>query len=296
MNRAGWKSASAILVAALTTGAGLSVINMAGAAVAGATASGAAVTGAVTGAASGPAVTGAASGAAVTGAAGSDRLAGYRHQRVDWGDCRQDVGDEAGGELDRAGARCAEITVPLDYTRPGGRAITIAMSRLAATDTANRIGVLLLNTGGPGAPGRTDVLPVRDWMGDVGARYDLIGMDPRFVGRSTPLDCGWPTGTWTRSAGPDRAGFDRVVKFERDLAERCARSQPDLLPYASTRNTARDMDLIRAVLGAPKLSYLGYSYGTYLGAVYAQLFPERAGRMVLDSAVDPQRYGPEAAA
>ncbi|WP_238005939.1 alpha/beta fold hydrolase [Dactylosporangium sp. AC04546] len=117
-------------------------------------------------------------------------------------------------------------------------------------------------------------------------------MDPRFVGRSTPLDCDWPVGTWSRAGGPDRESFQRTAVFEADLARRCAARQGGLLPYATTRNTARDIDAIRAALAEPTLSYFGYSYGTYLGAVYAQMFPTRAGRMVLDSAVDPSRYGP----
>ncbi|MDG9673230.1 alpha/beta hydrolase [Micromonospora sp. DH14] len=223
--------------------------------------------------------------------ADADGLQGYERQRLIWHTCQRGAVDQAGAELDQAGATCTELTVPLDYAHPGGRSITLALSRLSATDTTRRVGVLMLNTGGPGAPARSDVLPIRQWLGDVGATFDLIGLDPRFVGRSTPLDCGWPTGTWTRSAGPDRATFDRLTAFERDLAARCASRNADVLPHVSTRNTARDMDLLRAVLGEQKLSYLGYSYGTYLGAVYTQMFPERADRIVLDSAVDPSSYG-----
>ncbi|MET8122284.1 alpha/beta hydrolase [Micromonospora sp. NPDC005189] len=231
--------------------------------------------------------------AAVAGSArvDADGLSSYERQRLHWHTCQRGAADQAGAELDRAGATCTELTVPLDYARPGGSTITLALSRLAATDTTRRVGVLLLNTGGPGAPAMSDVLPIRQWMGDVGARFDLVGLDPRFVGRSTPLNCGWPTGTWTRSAGPDQATFDRLTTFERDLAVRCARRNASVLPHVTTRNTARDMDLLRAVLGEQKLSYLGYSYGTYLGAVYTQMFPERADRVVLDSAVDPASYG-----
>ncbi|MEU8087182.1 alpha/beta hydrolase [Micromonospora sp. NPDC049101] len=221
----------------------------------------------------------------------ADDLSGYERQRLSWHACQRGSADQAGAELDQAGATCTELTVPLDYARPGGSTITLALSRLAATDTERRVGVLLLNTGGPGAPGMSDVLPIRQWTGDVGARFDLVGLDPRFVGRSTPLDCGWPTGTFTRSAAPGRASFDRLTSFERDLAARCARRSGALLPHATTRNTARDMDLLRAVLGESKLSYLGYSYGTYLGAVYTQMFPRRVDRVVLDSAVDPESYG-----
>lgn len=113
-------------------------------------------------------------------------------------------------------------------------------------------------------------------------------MDPRFVGRSTPLDCGWPTGSPFRSAGADRQGFGQIAEIESELAALCADRHADV----STRDTARDMDVIRAVLGEERLSYLGISYGTYLGAVYTQMFPGRADRIVLDSAVDPDGYGP----
>ncbi|GAB2595779.1 alpha/beta hydrolase [Streptomyces capparidis] len=219
-------------------------------------------------------------------------LAEHHRQRVDWTDCRQGPDDELGAGLHRAGARCAKVTVPLDYTRPKGRTIEIAVSRLPAADPARRIGALVLNHGGPGEPTLGMPLETRTHLGRVGARYDLIGVDPRFVGRSTPLDCGWPVGLWLRSAGTDRAGFDRQVAFHKDLAERCARRHGDVLPHVTTRNTARDMDIVRAVLGERRISYLGYSYGAQLGAVYAQMFPGRTDRMVLDSAGDPRRWGP----
>ncbi|MGP4024150.1 alpha/beta hydrolase [Actinomadura sp. 3N407] len=216
----------------------------------------------------------------------------YYDQQVTWTDCRQISDDEVGALLDQANARCAQVTVPLDYTRPGGPTIRIALSRLAAADPARRIGTLMLNHGGPAEPTLGMPLETRTYMGEVSARYDLIGMDPRFVGRSTPLDCQWPAGIWIRSAGTDRAGYDRQVAFQRDLAERCARRHGDVLPYVTTRNTARDMDVVRAVLGKRRISYLGYSYGAYLGAVYAQMFPGRTDRMVLDSAGDPRQWGP----
>jgi pimeloyl-ACP methyl ester carboxylesterase len=209
-----------------------------------------------------------------------------------WHGCRTGSGDEVGAELDRAHAQCAELTVPLDYARPDGPTITVAMSRLAATDRAGRLGTLMINTGGPGGSAIGDVLPLREWLGEVGDRYDLIGMDPRFVGRSTPLDCGWPAGTWIRGGGPDRRDFDRTAAFEADLARRCGARHGDVLPHVTTRNTARDMDAVRAALGEEKVSYIGYSYGTYLGAVYTQMFPARVDRLVMDSVVDPDGYGP----
>ncbi|MEU7458689.1 alpha/beta hydrolase [Streptosporangium roseum] len=213
---------------------------------------------------------------------------------LDWKPCAQGPDDASGRELDRAGARCAELTVPLDHSRPGGRTIKLALSRLPATDRAHRIGTMVLNSGGPGESTLGMPLQTRAAMKDVAARYDLVGLDPRFVGRSTPLDCGWPIGLWLRSAGPTRARFDHQVAVQRDLAERCARRHADVLPYANTRDTARDIDLVRRVLGERRISFLGYSYGSYLGAVYAQMFPGRTDRVVLDSAGDPNKWGPRA--
>ncbi|GAA2729054.1 alpha/beta hydrolase [Actinocorallia aurantiaca] len=236
----------------------------------------------------------AASGAAALATADdpSPGLTAYYDQHVTWTGCRQGSDDETGADLDRAGARCAKVTVPLDYTRPAGRTIEIAVSRLPAADPSRRIGVLVLNQGGPAEPTLSMPLQTREYMDGTAARYDLVGVDPRFVGRSEPIDCGWPTGIWIRSAGTDRAGFDRQVAFQKDLAERCSRRHGDVLPYATTRNTARDMDVVRAVLGERRISYLGYSYGAYLGAVYTQMFPGRTDRVVLDSAGDPSRYSP----
>lgn len=213
---------------------------------------------------------------------------------LDWKPCAQGPDDALGRELDQAGARCAELIVPLDHSRPGGRTIKLALSRVPATDRAHRIGTMVLNSGGPGESTLGMPLRTRAAMKDVAARYDLVGLDPRFVGRSTPLDCGWPIGLWLRSAGPTRARFDHQVAVQRDLAERCARRHADVLPYANTRDTARDIDLVRRVLGERRISFLGYSYGSYLGAVYTQMFPGRTDRVVLDSAGDPNKWGPRA--
>lgn len=230
-----------------------------------------------------------ATGAGSVRAATDDGLDRFRSQSIAWHGCRLGPGDDVGKELDAAGVECAELRVPLDYTRPGGRRITVAISRLKAADPAGRRGILVSNPGGPGGAGL--IMPLILAGSGFAARYDLIGMDPRFVGRSTPINCGWPVSTWLSGAGPDRAGFDRSTALARDLAARCGSTNKDVLPYASTRNTARDMDVIRAALGADRMSYFGWSYGTYLGAVYLQLFPGRADRFVLDSAVDPEVFG-----
>lgn len=229
---------------------------------------------------------------ATSAAARPDPLARFHGQHLDWRACALGADDELGRSLDAAGADCADVTVPLDYTDPGGRTITVALSRLKANDTAHRIGPLLLNDGGPAGPGLHMPLTTSEVMGDVADRYDLIGMDPRFVGRSTPLDCGWDLGSaLLRSAGADRAAYRDEVAVARELAARCERAHGDVLPYVTTRNTARDMDVIRAALREDALSYLGYSYGGYLGQVYTQLFPGRTDRMVLDG-VNPRGATP----
>ncbi|CAM5441595.1 Alpha/beta hydrolase OS=Streptomyces alboniger OX=132473 GN=CP975_33185 PE=3 SV=1 [Streptomyces alboniger] len=222
----------------------------------------------------------------------ADPLARYHHQRLAWKSCLLGPDDETGRELQQAGAQCADVTVPLNYDAPDGRTITVAISRIRATDTARRVGPLLLNGGGPGGQTIGDPPWVRTSMKQVGERYDVVGVDPRFVGRSTPLDCEWPTGSFIRGPGADRAGFDRAAAFAEELARRCRTNEGDVLPYVTTRNTARDMDVIRAALGERRISYLGYSYGSYLGQVYATMFPGRTDRVVLDGVVAPDRYGP----
>ncbi|MFF2923177.1 alpha/beta hydrolase [Streptomyces celluloflavus] len=225
-------------------------------------------------------------GAAASGT-GLDR---YYHQRIDWRSCVLGPDDAPGRELEKAGARCADVTVPLDYTDPKGRTLTVAISRIKATDTRHRVGPLLLNPGGPGGSGLAVPALIRPAMKEAGALYDLVGMDPRFVGRSNALDCGWSVGPSFRSAGPDRASFERQVAFQKGLADKCRATNGKVLPYITTRNTARDMDVIRGALGERKLSYLGFSYGTYLGTAYTQMFPGRYDRVVLDGALDPSRY------
>ncbi|MFB7915763.1 alpha/beta hydrolase [Streptomyces sp. NPDC056061] len=226
------------------------------------------------------------------GAMSTPGLGRFHHQRLDWHTCTTGPDDTTGQDLDKAGAQCADVTVPLDYTAPRGRTITVAISRLKATDTRHRIGTLLFNPGGPGSSAIGLAPLIRTVMKEAGARYDIIGMDPRFVGRSTPLNCGWPVGTTLFSAGVGRAGFDRQVAFQKDLADKCRATNASVLPHITTRNTARDMDVVRDALGERKISYLGISYGTYLGTVYTQMFPGRYDRVVLDGALDPRRYNP----
>jgi pimeloyl-ACP methyl ester carboxylesterase len=233
-----------------------------------------------------------------TAHAGLDR---FEPRTIAWHTCETGPDDQLGAQLDAVGAKCGAVTVPLDYRAPDGRTISVAVARRPATDAAHRLGTLFVNTGGPG-PSRDGVTIIA--QGDpefaphgapaLAARYDLVGVDPRFFGLSAPLECGWPSDLalhYTQFATPDRQSFDASVAIARNLASRCA-NHADLLPFASTRDIARDIDLVRAALGVEKISYLGWSYGTYLGAVYLQLFPNRVNGIVLDSALDPTTYGP----
>ncbi|MFB6615230.1 alpha/beta hydrolase [Streptomyces sp. NPDC085524] len=186
--------------------------------------------------------------------------------------------------------QCASLKVPLDHDRPEGRQISLALTRVPHTAATSQ-GPLLVNPGGPGGSGRglagfvASALPK-----EVAAQYDVIGFDPRGVGKSEPsLDCG--AGHFAtvrpdsvpRDAATERANLKRVRSF----AESCGTKHADVLPYIGTVAAARDIEVLRGALGAERISYFGYSYGTYLGAVYAKLHPTRVHRLVLDSVVDP---------
>ncbi|MEU0925178.1 alpha/beta hydrolase [Streptomyces malaysiensis] len=219
-------------------------------------------------------------GAAPAAATGS-ALDQYVEQKPKWQRCEADLPAEY---------QCATIKVPLDYRIPGGKRIDMAISRIKSTAPNQRHGVLLANPGGPGGPGLDMPMLMKESLPESARqKYDLIGFDPRGVGRSTPVTCGLEPEeeNWLRPY--KEATFDKDVAWARDVARKCREKSGATLKHITTRNTARDMDLLRAVLGEKKVSYFGYSYGTYLGAVYTQMFPGRADRFVLDSAVDPAR-------
>ncbi|MEJ8670342.1 alpha/beta hydrolase [Streptomyces sp. MS1.AVA.1] len=231
-----------------------------------------------------PALAPATASAASTSSAASaaaNPLSQYLEQKPAWHRCDREM---------PATFQCATIKVPLDYNRPSGKKLDLAISRLKTSTKQERRGVLLLNPGGPGGPG-VDMpqFMASELPKSVKAKYDLVGFDPRGIGQSSPVSCGL-TPEQANSERPYKAAtFAKDVKWARTVAEKCDAKQGDKLRHITTRNTARDMDVIRAVLGEKKISYLGYWYGTYLGAVYTQMFPKRSDRFVLDSAVDPAR-------
>ncbi|UPT46791.1 MULTISPECIES: alpha/beta hydrolase [Streptomyces] len=206
--------------------------------------------------------------------------------QVKWGQCPDDVVAEAAPTV----LQCATVPVPLDYAEPEGEQIDLTVSRLAATNPDKRRGVLMLNPGGPGGSGLalSALLVAQGLPGSVTDRYDLIGMDTRGIGHSTPVSCGFTTDSPYYSNVPPYAVDDAAVTAQAKVAEQAAKQCADndddgRLRHLTTANTARDLDRIRAALGEEKTSYLGYSYGTALGAAYASMFPERSDRLVLDS-------------
>ncbi|MFF7158541.1 alpha/beta fold hydrolase [Streptomyces sp. NPDC008139] len=206
-----------------------------------------------------------------------------------WGPCPKEA---AAPRLE-----CATLQVPLNYSQPDGRQIEIAVSRLASDQPSKRRGVLFTNPGGPGAAGLIypAALAALGMPKEVVDSYDLIGFDPRGAGRSSPVTCDLTAEQQERGAFPtyarSAADVTREATYARTVARQCTGSRSAwMLPHTTTANTARDMDRIRAALGERKISYLGASYGTSLGSVYATLFPTRGDRILLDSNLGPQGY------
>lgn len=188
------------------------------------------------------------------------------------------------------GFGCTEIRVPRDYAAPTSGYLNISLIRAAATEPDQKIGSLLLNPGGPGASG---VEFVRNGLSSfpeaLRERFDIIGFDPRGVNSSTAIRCiDNLDGHDALDPSPDDAAeLTALVEAAREYAEACARRNDTTLAYLSTDAVARDMDLIRASVGDDKLTYLGFSYGTLIGVLYADLFPDRIRAMALDGAIDP---------
>jgi pimeloyl-ACP methyl ester carboxylesterase len=191
-----------------------------------------------------------------------------------------------------AGLECASLQVPLNYADPGGRKITLALSMVPATaPAASQQGVMLVNPGGPGEPGRALAGDVAAGISpQVAATYDIVGFDPRGVAGSSPVlscDPGFFNGARPNYIPANAAAEQVLISRAKTYAADCEQRFGWFLPYETTVNTARDMDQIRKAFGVAQITYYGFSYGTYLGQVYGTLFPTRVRRMVLDSTVDP---------
>ncbi|MFJ4715304.1 alpha/beta hydrolase [Streptomyces sp. NPDC088785] len=209
---------------------------------------------------------------------------------IDWQDCPADWGFAKP-------IQCGYVSVPLDYAKPFGKQIKLAVDRAASTGTkGERQGALVYNPGGPGGSGMrfpTRVTTKNPLWTKTSKAYDFVGFDPRGVGHSAPISCVDPQEFVKAPKAdpvPDSEADKRAQrKLAKEYADGCYEKSGATLPFMTTPNTARDLDVIRAALGEKKLNYLGVSYGTYLGAVYGTLFPGHVRRMIVDSVVDPDR-------
>ncbi|MFF8635680.1 alpha/beta hydrolase [Streptomyces pilosus] len=206
---------------------------------------------------------------------------------LDWGRCK------ASGEEPAPGGdwQCATLQVPLDWAKPDGPTIGLALIRAKATGD-DRLGSLLFNFGGPGGSGVSMMPSYAPAVSALHERYDLVSWDPRGVAASEGVRCrddeDIQAAESTVDGTPDTPAEERAyLRDAADFGKGCQESAGDLMAHVSTTDTARDMDRIRQVLGDDRLNYFGISYGTELGGVYAHLFPEKVGRLTLDAVVDP---------
>ncbi|PTM95897.1 MULTISPECIES: alpha/beta hydrolase [unclassified Streptomyces] len=208
-------------------------------------------------------------------------LSAYYGQKLSWRSCGV------------PGFQCATMRAPLDYDRPDGGDVRLAVARKKATGKGKPLGSLLVN---PGGPGGSAIEYLQQYAGigypaQVRARYDMVAVDPRGVARSEPVECldgrQMDAYTQTDTTPDDKGETGQLVGAYTKFAQGCRQHSAKLLRHVSTVEAARDMDILRAALGESKLTYVGASYGTFLGATYAGLFPGRVGRMVLDGAMDP---------
>lgn len=208
-----------------------------------------------------------------------EALQDFYSQEVVWEPCEEDS------------FLCATVEVPLDYEDPGRQSIELSVILAEAGGTPE--GTVLVNPGGPGGSGYATVRDSLEGITTARLRgeFNIMGFDPRGVGRSTPVDClsdkevDEARAEITDPSTP--AGLEEARASAAEYADACAETSGELLGFVDTESAARDMDILRAVAGDPKLNYLGFSYGTFLGATYAELFPENVGRLVLDGGIDP---------
>ena len=215
-----------------------------------------------------------------------DALRPFYSQSADWSEC--------------GAFECSSIRAPLDYDKPAGRSITLSMLMRPANNQGDKVGALFVNPGGPGVSGieyarLSEVL----FRAPILESYDIIGWDPRGVGESTAIACmtDEETDTLLQADGTpdDAAEVDQLIRLNSRFTQGCKSDDAPLIPEIGTFNSARDMDLLRASVSEQRLNYFGASYGTELGAIYADLFPQRVGRMVLDAALDPAVSGSDLA-
>ncbi|MCC4308441.1 alpha/beta hydrolase [Alcanivorax marinus] len=236
------------------------------------------------------------------GAVPPDPLAGYRQQTLDWQPCDPSIlGSPEGlpAELEDR-VRCAQVRAPMDYRAPRRGEVTLAVMKVAAEEPARKLGALFFNPGGPGVDGlglashfgalwtgADPATPGGALRREMSKRYDLIGFSPRGTGASSALSCeSNELYRPARFASDDRSADNiEALLYNAGLKARTCLKNP-LARYINTEQTVHDLDLMRGLLGDPRLNYIGYSYGTWLGAWYAARYPHRVGRMLLDSSMD----------
>ncbi|MFC0599649.1 alpha/beta hydrolase [Streptomyces palmae] len=212
-------------------------------------------------------------------------------QQLRWHSCSAPTPAQGGGDAPGDAWECATLKAPLDYAKPGGDTIDLALIRTKAKDSKKRIGSLIFNFGGPGGSGIPTLPGFAEDYANLNSRYDLVSFDPRGVGESEGVRCLDDKDLdayFAVDGSPDDAAEEKTAEENnKKYNDACRQNSGRVLPYVDTVSAARDMDLMREVLGDKKLYYFGISYGTELGGVYAHLFPKNVGRSVLDAVVDP---------
>lgn len=225
----------------------------------------------------------------VTMPAPSESLQSAYDQRVEWRNCAEDgaVVDQTDGAAISKSYTCGTVSVPLDYDNPEGPAIDLKLVRYSVGASKEP---LIINPGGPGGGAINGLPSMVDHMfpEELMKHYDIVAPDPRGVGLSTPVECLSDEEIDDMRAGvADEGTIAGIQAMAADFGAKCLANSPDMAKHADSRSAARDLDIIRAALGQEKLNYLGFSYGTFLGALYADEFPANVGRFVLDGAMDP---------